>query len=284
MLTERDLTIFRALSRYRYLRSTYLHAFAGGASETRFKERLGDLFHEGYLDRPSEQWRFAGARHVPVIYELGRQGHQILADHGTADESRTFLAQHAHRQFPHSVMICEVIASIELATHAAGSPRFIPWPEILARAPEQTRALPVPFRIPVPSQIGAVIPDGLFGLEYRSENRKSYRFFALEADRGTMPIVRSRKVETSYLGKLAAYRDILDHQVPRACLGIPNLLVLTVATSEARMREIIRKLEERAGGNAAFLFMAIAGDTRPLPHLLLEPWVRAGHPPLRIDE
>lgn len=282
MLSERDIEIFRALARYRYLRSTYLHAFAGGASETRFKERLGDLFHEGFLDRPENQWQFAESRHRPVVYELGRGAKQVLAERGVFEAPRTFLSAGAHRQFPHSVMICEVIASIELATHGAGSLSFIPWPEILARAPEKTRASPSPYRIPVST--GAVFPDGIFGLEYRSEDRKSYRFFALEADRGTMPIVRSRKVETSYLGKLAAYRDILAHQVHRVRLGIPNLLVLTVATSEARMREIIRKLEERAGGNAAFLFMAIAGDTRPLPHLLLEPWVRAGFPPLRIDE
>ena len=65
-LTSRDLAIFRALAEYRYLRSTHLHAFSGGASETRFKERLGDLFHEGYLDRPSQQWEFADARTAPV--------------------------------------------------------------------------------------------------------------------------------------------------------------------------------------------------------------------------
>ena len=42
-LTARDIEIFRRLAQYRYLPSTYLHVFAGGASETRFKERLGDL-------------------------------------------------------------------------------------------------------------------------------------------------------------------------------------------------------------------------------------------------
>ena len=69
-LTERDLAIFALLERYRYLRSTFIHAFAGGASETRFKERLGDLYHEGgYLDRPKAQWQFADARYMPVVYE-----------------------------------------------------------------------------------------------------------------------------------------------------------------------------------------------------------------------
>ncbi|MEJ0042771.1 MAG: hypothetical protein WDM81_11445 [Rhizomicrobium sp.] len=77
-LTERDIAIFRLLSQYRYLRSTYIHAFVGGASETRFKERLGDLFHEGYLDRPSQQWEFADARHMPAVHELGERGRRAL--------------------------------------------------------------------------------------------------------------------------------------------------------------------------------------------------------------
>ena len=62
-LTPRDIAIFQLLGNYRYLRSTYLHAFVGGASQTRFKERLGDLFHEGFIDRPEKQWELANARH-----------------------------------------------------------------------------------------------------------------------------------------------------------------------------------------------------------------------------
>ena len=33
-LTARDVEIFKLLGRYRYLRSTYIHAFVGGAFET----------------------------------------------------------------------------------------------------------------------------------------------------------------------------------------------------------------------------------------------------------
>jgi len=109
-LTTRDLEIFRALARYRYLSSTYIHAFVGGASETRFKERLGDLFHEGYLDRPAQQWQFAGALYRPTIYEAGDDARRVLCDQG-GNDSCTFLAPTAHRQFAHSMMICEVLAS-----------------------------------------------------------------------------------------------------------------------------------------------------------------------------
>src|SRR5882757_3461186 len=99
-LSPRDIEIFKTLLRYRYLRSTYIHAFVGGASETRFKERLGTLFHEGYLDRPSRQWEFADARHMPVVHESGKGAEQALRACGMALEGpRMFLAASAHRQF-----------------------------------------------------------------------------------------------------------------------------------------------------------------------------------------
>jgi hypothetical protein len=251
---------------------------------TRLKERLGDLFHEGYLDRPAQQWQFAGALYRPTIYEAGDGARRVLCDQGDND-SCTFLAPNAHRQLAHSMMICEVLASLEIGARHDPGLRFIGWPEILARAPEDTRASATPFRMPMPNG-GSVVPDGMFGLEYANGGNKTYRFFALEADRGTMPVSRSDGDQTSYLGKIAAYRGLLTHQVHKTHLGIPNLLVLTITTSEARMREIMRRMEGPAGGCAPFLFKAIGTADLKLPasRLLSEPWARAGLLPLRLDQ
>ncbi len=285
-LTDRDIEIFKLLGRYRYLRSTYIHAFVGGASETRFKERLGDLFHEGYLDRPTQQWEFADARHMPVVHESGRAAEQTLRACAMAlEEAKTFLAASAHRQFLHSLMICEALASLDLGIRANPRLRFIGWQEILGRAPDATRSSPAPFRIPVPSG-GYLVPDGLFGIEYGSGDSKAYRFFALEADRGTMPVARSNPNQTSYLGKMAAYREVVGRQVHKSYWGLPNLLVLTLTTGETRLAEMLRQLGGHAGNSAAFLFKSIRSDTlrTPVPQLLTEPWQRAKVPPLRINE
>ncbi|MGC9955086.1 MAG: replication-relaxation family protein [Rhizomicrobium sp.] len=284
-LTPRDIEIFRALSRYRYLRSTYLHAFAGGRSATRFKERLGDLFHEGYLDRPSQQWQFADALHAPVIYELGEGAKHTLQERGGIEDAWTVLSQAAHRQFTHSVMICACLASIDLATKRKDSLRFIAWPEILARAPEATRMSPMAFRIPTSSLPVAVVPDGMFGLEYSRDDKKTYRFFALEADRGTMPVTRSNSQQTSYLGKLGAYQEVIARQAHKNYLGIPNLFVLTVTTDQSRLFAIMRRFADR-GTNSTFLFKAADPATLggPVPDLLMTPWERHGLPPLRIGE
>ena len=189
------------------------------------------------------------------------------------------------RQFRHSLMICEALASLDLAARSLPDLRLIGWPEILGRTPHVTRSSPAPLRIPVPSG-GYLVPDGLFGIEYTSGSTKTYRFFALEADRGTMPVVRSNPKQTSYLGKLTAYREIIERQAHKAHWGIPNLLVLTLTNSKARMVEMMRHLAGQRGNSAAFLFKAVAGGEllRPMPALLTEPWERAGLPPLRISD
>lgn len=151
-LSPRDIQLFKLLARYRYLRSTYPYAFLGGASETRFKERLGDLFHEGYLDRPQQQWEFADARCRPAVHKIGKGGLNALRACGLGLEGKeNYAGAAAQRQFLHTLMCCEVLASIEIATRATEALRFIPWSEILARAPEATRTSPAPCRLPVPS-------------------------------------------------------------------------------------------------------------------------------------
>jgi hypothetical protein len=301
-LTPRDIEIFRLLDRYRYLRSTFIHTFVGG-DRTKFVERLGHLYHEGrYLDRPAEQWQGVNARYQPAVYEIGRRAQDVLREHGLL-VGGTPAGRHgaAQRQFAHTLMVCDILASIELAARQIPGLRFIPWAEILARAPERTRQSPVPMRLPVlisypATQDGAnhtadvkLTPDAVFGLEYTTAGAKSYRFFALEADRATMPVSRSTLRMTSYLRKILAYRQVAAREMCRSQYGIPNLLVLTVTVSDGHMRSIMRLLGEIAGLSTLFLFKtaaafrALGTPQVPSAEMLSEPWERVGYPSLRID-
>lgn len=285
-LTARDLEIFRTLGRYRFLRSTYLHAFVGGASETRFKERLGDLFHEGFLDRPAEQWRFADCRFLPVVHEMGKGGRDaLLGTDGALPDAITWLGEGSHKQFEHSHMICAVLASIELAARKRPDLRFIGWPEILAKAPESTRQSTRPYVLSA-GDVATVVPDAIFGIEYRHDGRKAYRFFALEADRGTMPIVRTDRKQTSLIAKLAAYREAISQGSCKKQWGIPNLLVLIVTSSSSHLDHLLKSSADAEGACPAILYRSTgAPELRegPSSSLLLEPWNRIGYPPLVIN-
>lgn len=299
-VTDRDIELFKLLNRYHYLRSNFLYAFLGGNSETWFKGRLGDLYHDGrYINRPEQQWQFANSRHMPVIYELDTKGEQVLREYGLWHNDSPLLKNGrmgAYRQFAHQLMICDCMASMELGVREDPSLRFISWREILAKAPEKTRNADNPFEIPVSithtfpgtgqthSANIRIVPDGLFGLEYEYEGQKSYRFFALEADRSTMPIVRSNLQQTSYLKKILAYRQIATQNLPRTFLGLPNLLVLNVTTNEQHMENILSLLSGLTAGQGSKLFLfktlSTLGDFRrapaPTSHILTAPWRRAG--------
>ncbi len=307
-ISSRDIEIFQLLERYRYLRSTFLHALVGGKSETRFKERLGDLYHEGgYINRPKAQWQYANARYMPIIYELAAPGRAVLRDTGNQSETTQLCSRRsmgAHHQFAHALMICDILASIELGVRETNSLRFIPWQEILVKAPEQTRAAHNPLALPVSiSHLSSrtrkrhdakttLIPDALFGLEYKGiDDTKCYRFFALEADRNTMPIKRTNLNQSSYLKKLLAYREIAARKIYTSHLGIPNLMVLTVTTNTRHMQnimELLMELTER--GSKLFLFktMSSLGDFQqaplPTPHILTESWQRVGYEAFCINQ
>jgi hypothetical protein len=309
-LTRRDLDILHLLTRYRYLRSTHLHALVGGRSRKRFIERLGDLYHEGgYLDRPKPQWQAVNARYMPVVYELAPAGHATLAQYGLTQDrnasSSGWNGGRPGRHFQHELMICDILSSIEIGARADPGLRFISWPEILAnpKMPESTRqaAKPLAARLPVtyappgtrkPQRSDrALLPDALFGLEYGTRTAKKYRFFALEADRNTQPIVRRNLRQSSYLRKILQYREIVARSVHRTLWGLPNLMVLTVTTSDRHRRNIMRMVEEVTAGKGStyLLFRTMPSLTSlekaplPEPGFLTEPWHRVGHPDFFID-
>ena len=300
-LTARDIEIFKLLQRYRYLRSTFLYAFVGGKNETRFKERLGALFHDGrYINRPKEQWQFAGARYAPAVYELDRAGEAVLVELGIRG-SRA-VSTSSHSQFAHSLMIEETLARIELGARGAGNVRLIGADEIIASAPEAGQTARSPLALPVSimhtfprdrteSAAFDLIPDALFGLAYAEPGgTKSYRFFALEAERENRVAASSLK-QTSFLKKVLAYRDIAARETYRAQLGVPNLVVLVVTGSMARI-ETMKKtiMDVTAGkGSGMFLFRPLPSLTEPFKaavpatDLFSGPWLRAGYSDFVID-
>lgn len=305
-LTGRDIELFKLLSRYQYLRSTFLFALLGGRSETRFKERLGDLYHDGkHINRPDEQWQFANSRFMPLVYELDARGEQVLREQGLVPHDAPLKKGNVgvSRQFAHQLMICECLASIELGVRAQAGLRFISKENIIAKAPERTRTLENPFALTVsishtfPGGTAhhadlTTVPDALFGLEYARGAERLYRFFVLEADRNTMPVRRMNLRETSYLRKVLAYQQIFAQEAHKTHLGLPNLFVLTVTNKEEHMKNIMGLVKELSieGKNPSFLFktMSSLGDflkpSAPTPHMLTTPWLRVGYDALAIGE
>jgi hypothetical protein len=269
-LSPRDLEIFKLLNRYRYLRSTFIHAFVGGYKIALIK-RLGTLFHDGYLDRPAQQWQAINARYMPAVYELGTKGAQALRSAGIA------------------------------VNPMPSQLRLISWEEILAKMPvtganrENPLELPcqVSFTFPrsktTHRSSKPLIPDAVFGIEYKPT--KSFRFFVLEADRNHEPVMRNNLSQTSYLRKILQYREIAKGAY-KIQWGLPNLLVLNVTTSEAHMQNIMSLVSTLSDGKGAsyLLFKTMPSlaslEKAPAPDtcMLTEPWLRAGFEPFELHK
>lgn len=284
LLSERDLALFRLLDAYRYLPADFLHAFLGG-HKTHHRARLTDLFHEGWLDKPAAQWEAFNARYRPDTYALGQKAEAVLAEAGGASSVRIG----AGGAFRHELMVCLIMASLELSSRASGID-LLPWRDILAMAPAATQALPSPFALPVMGGGASVLrPDGLpFGLR----GRRSFFFVGIEADRHTEPLhpVDLRARSSSILRKFLQYQALVKERIFERHFGIPNLLVPFVTVSEEHMRNMMDLAMQVSEGRGFkwMLFRTIPAFGSPLMRatpdvtLLSKPWERAGNPPLSL--
>ena len=100
-----------------------------------------------------------------------------------------------------------------------------------------------------------VVPDRVFAIEYtdRIGQRQRVHFF-LEADRGTMPVVRGGLKQSSFFRKLLAYEATWAQKVHQRKLGINRFRVLTVTTNALRLNSILDACSRLKRGHGLFLF------------------------------
>jgi hypothetical protein len=280
-LTPDDLAIIRHVAKHRFLRSTHLMLLLDRPPK-KLLERLAALYHNAYLDRPRAQLDYyATAGSAPMVYGLGNKGAAILAETDNAPRARvdwTDKNRTAGRAFiAHTLMIADVMVALEIAIRRRSDVRFVAAEDILAAAPEATRRLRNPWKLSATlKHAGAahaigIIPDKVFGLDFTQARKRSY--FFLEADRATMPVIRSHPRQTSFQQKILAYlAGGGASNAHGARLGIGNFRVLTVTTSRERLQTMWQAQHEASkGGSRQFLFVD-HGALRACPDLLTLEW------------
>lgn len=250
-LVERDFDIFELLYRYSMLDSKTLIQFIRPLSEKRFIERLGKLYHDGYfLDRPNGQWNHYQARYSPVVHSLSSNGFNVLASEKVLPKkafSRFENSKTNNLQFLHSLEINKTLAKFELECLSTPNQRFVPLEEILQKReikePEAGESISFPVTI-LKSEYNRrshietdIIPDGLFGIEYRLHDKKHYKFFVVEVERKS-PLTRRTLNQSSSLKKLLAYKYTLHSKSFIPVLGIPNLFPVFVLNDQKHLDAI----------------------------------------------
>ena len=247
-LTERDNEIIRLIHRHRFLRSHQIVALIGGSAQN-LSRRLQWLFHHGYLERPRAQLQYyerSGSQ--TIAYGLGNKSGSLLqlnpASWGEKNRAigRMYLA--------HALLVSDVMASLELTCRQHGI-RLLHEDELILPV-----EAPLHWRVKLRdgTKLG-VIPDRVFALEYTDQNGATQRvYFFLEADRGTMPVVREKLSQTSFYRKLLAYEATWANKIHQRHLGIHRFRVLTVTASAARVKSLQDACSRLQRGHGLFLF------------------------------
>ena len=275
-LTERDREILRYVHRHRFLRSSHILALVPGSGQQCLR-RLKLLYHHRYLERPISQrdgYHYGGSQ--KMVYGLGDKGAALLKtersdifeevryDENNRSVKRIFLE--------HTLLVSDIMVAIELSCRKAGI-RFVGEDEIAAEIrPIRTREL---FEWNVNLQGGTRLtaaPDYVFALESTgTEGKKERRYFFLEADRGTMPVIRKTLFQTSFYRKLLAYEATWSQHIPDKRFGFPRFRVVTVTTSPARVKSLLDACAELERGHGLFLFADHSILEKP-DEMLSAPW------------
>jgi len=272
-IIDRDRKIIHLVHRHRFLRSNQIISLLGG-SRQQILRRLQLLFQHGYLERPRAQIQYyerGGSK--SIAYGLGNKGGALLRQAVSLDVNPYIWSEKNNAvgrvYLEHALLISEVMVSLELSCQKHG----------LRLLYEDELGLPVgrqPFGWQVKIQGGTklgVIPDKVFSIEYKDQNSEMQRaYFFLEADRGTMPIVRKGLGQTSIYRKLLGYESTWTNKVHLRYLGIPRFRVLIVTTVPDRVTSMFAACRQLKRGHGLFLF----ADQSVLTHDLFSPVWRNG--------
>lgn len=253
-ITERDVDIIKHIARHRFMRSTHIDQLFPEASWDNLRRRLDILFQSDHLQRPrSQRERFkVGGGSPAIVYALGNRGADLLATEAGFRRSSvdwTAKARDVSRfEIDHALEVTDFMVRLERACREHGALRVIYLDEIVSTiAPPETRENPRPYfwRVSVQWRGKDIaihpIPDRIFGIQdLNRPEGKNRKFYYLECDRGTMPVVRSDDLsKTSYLRKLLAYGYTYRANLHTKIHGFPNIRVLTVTKGRKRIEGII---------------------------------------------
>jgi len=158
----------------------------------------------------------------------------------------------------HTLQVADVLIAFELASRQNGDVTFVPTGQ-LSLTNASPDSSPARWNVSFAGQEITVIPDAVFALDVaRDVGRCERIYYFLEADRGTMPVIRKKLNQTSLLRKLLAYEATWSQGVHRTLLGVERFRVLTVATNRARVEHLRSACSRLQRGHGLFLFTDLA--------------------------
>ena len=250
-IVSRDRHLLNLVHQHRFLTSSHIIRLCGGSRRGTL-HRLHLLYHHGFLERPRCQLDYyyrSGSR--PLVYGLTDKGRELLSPNGAEFTTNRLSEKNRSVGRPyleHVLCVADVMVALELACRNAGY-------RLISNAGLGSD-IRLCWRVKLDDQAElGLTPDSVFSIEFKSKLGQIERaYFFLEADRGTMPIVRKNLSLSSITRKLLAYRATWQQNLHRDLFGFHRFRVLTVTTSPQRLRAMVDCCARFQNGHGLFLF------------------------------
>lgn len=190
--TENDGRIVQLVYAYRLLSQKQLERLLGKSRST-VQQTLIRLYHHHYLER--EFLPIAKFGSSPTLYRIGKQGMNLLMQHGIEDFARVPSKHPSGMFLAHTLAINEVRIALTQACEQVG------WSIPVWLTDHELKMDYDRVRIKGKPEPISIIPDSYFCIAIPD---KGVSHFFLELDRGTMTTARFREKVAAYV---AYYRN-----------------------------------------------------------------------------
>ncbi|MGZ5527316.1 MAG: replication-relaxation family protein [Limisphaerales bacterium] len=225
-------------------------------SRQQLLRRLQLLFQHGYLERPRAQldWYHKGGSRE-IVYGIGDKGAALLKRENGANAKELRWSEKnrkTERMFlEHALLVSDIMVALELACREKNI-RLLTQQDLQVRGKEKL----FEWRVNINPQVRlTTTPDRVFALEYLNPSGNAEcAYFFLEADRGTMPVIRSGFSQTSFFRKLLAYEATWLQRIHEKRYSFHRFRVLTVTTGAPRVKSLVEACARLKQGHGLFLF------------------------------
>lgn len=155
----------------------------------------------------------------------------------------------------HALMVADVVTRLELACRRCGDLRLVLLDGLIPSATASGRRRTWQWSVTVSSKARVgLAPDRVFALKRTDcEDAGGSEVYFLEADRGTMPIVRSNSRQSSIAKKFLAYEATWSQRIHFKRHGISRFRTLVVTHSPERAANVLDHVRSLPRGQGIFL-------------------------------
>ena len=262
-ITERDLDIFEDHYKHTMLCTDHLAAIHchSEVHKNKIHRRFRKLRQAGFIKL------LPSAINEPNISVITQPAMNALATHRHFPPKRISIPRSTKQYRRHDLALADFTVTFDLFVRSLEGAKMIDELQLIHRSPRfdvrSHRGWPVSFSHEGLRHDHWLKPDRFLGIEFESRTaNQNARYYAIELDRGTMPIKSASMDKASIQRKFLAYKLTHDEKLLKEHFAIPHAYVLFICHSNRRRDNMIEAAQELVSSESAARSMLFATQTK----------------------